>query len=461
MGAELIRAEEAANPRPIWCVNPQNWREVAGGADSGLPASALAFAEASGFKAEPGALLVLPAADGSIAGVLFGVAALRDPLAFGKLATSLPAGDYAIAHPPADPRLAALGFLLGGYRFTRYGKRTGPDIRLVVPEGVDEAYLRRTAEAVTLTRDLINTPANDLGPAEIEAAARALAARYGAEIRVTTGEDLLAANFPLIHAVGRASPRAPRLIDLSWGEPGAPKVTLVGKGVAFDTGGLDIKPSSGMLLMKKDMGGAANALGLAQMIMGRALPVRLRLIIAAVENAIDGSAFRPGDVFPSRKGLSVEIGNTDAEGRLILADALSLADEEAPELLIDFATLTGAARVALGPQLAPAYTEDEALAADLARFGATEADPSWRLPLWQPYASMLDSKIADLNNAPAGGFAGSITAALFLQRFVERAGAWLHLDIYAWNPSSRPGRPEGGEAQTIRALDALIAERFG
>lgn len=457
MAAQLIHADAALAPRPIWCVSPLNWRSVA----SDLPAPALAFAEASGFKAEAGALLVLPAADGSIAGVLFGCEeAPRDPLSFGKLATALPAGDYVLAHPPANPRLAALGFLLGGYRFTRYGKRPVADVRLVVPDGIDEADLRRTAEAVALTRDLVNTPANDLGPAEIEATVRALAARFDAQVSVTTGDDLLAANFPLVHAVGRASPRAPRLIDLSWGDPGAPKVTLVGKGVAFDTGGLDIKPSSGMLLMKKDMGGAANAIGLAQMIMGRALPVRLRLIVAAVENAIDGSAFRPGDVFPSRKGLTVEIGNTDAEGRLILADALSLADEEAPELLIDFATLTGAARVALGPQLPPAYTEDDALAADLARHGAAEADPSWRMPLWAPYASMLDSKIADLNNAPGGGFAGSITAALFLQRFVSRAGAWLHLDIYAWNPSSRPGRPEGGEAQTIRALDALLAERY-
>ncbi len=321
--------------------------------------------------------------------------------------------------------------------------------------------IRRTVEAVTLTRDLVNTPANDLGPAEIEAAVRALAARFGAAVTVTTGDDLLAANFPMIHAVGRASPRAPRLIDLVWGDAAHPKVTLVGKGVVFDTGGLDIKPSSGMLLMKKDMGGAANALGLALMVMARELPVRLRLLIPSVENAIDGSAFRPGDILASRKGLSVEIGNTDAEGRLILADALALADEEAPDLIIDFATLTGAARVALGPQLPPAYTDDETLAADLARHAAQEADPSWRLPLWQPYMSMLDSPIADINNAPGSGFAGSITAALFLKRFVERATSWLHLDIYAWNPSSRPGRPEGGEAQTIRALDALLAERFG
>ena len=331
----------------------------------------------------------------------------------------------------------------------------------MLPEGVDEAYVRRTAEAVCLTRDLVNTPSNDLGPAELEQTVRALAARFDASVTVITGEDLLAENFPMVHAVGRASPRTPRLIDMVWGDPAAPKVTLVGKGVCFDTGGLDIKPAAGMLLMKKDMGGAAHAIGLAQMIMARGLPIRLRLIIPAVENAIDGSAFRPGDILASRKGLSIEIGNTDAEGRLVLGDALSLADEEAPEILIDFATLTGAARVALGPQLPPAYTDDEQLAADLARFATSEADPSWRMPLWQAYSSMLDSPIADMNNAPGSGFAGSITAALFLQRFVERAGAWLHLDIYAWNPSGRPGRPEGGEAQTIRALDALLAERYG
>jgi len=458
MSDQLILAEQAENVRPIWCVTAQNWREVT----AGLPAPAVAFADASGFKGEPGALLVLPAGDGSIAGVLFGVEEKpRDPLSFGKLATSLPSGDYYIAHPPADPRLAALGFMLGAYRFTRYRARNGNRPRLVLPEGVDEAYMRRTAEAVCLTRDLVNTPSNDLGPAELEQTVRALAARFDASVTVTTGEDLLAEKFPMVHAVGRASPRTPRLIDMVWGDPQAPKVTLVGKGVCFDTGGLDIKPAAGMLLMKKDMGGAAHAIGLAQMIMARGLPIRLRLIIPAVENAIDGSAFRPGDILASRKGLSIEIGNTDAEGRLVLGDALSLADEEAPEILIDFATLTGAARVALGPQLPPAYTDNEQLAADLARFATSEADPSWRMPLWQAYSSMLDSPIADMNNAPGSGFAGSITAALFLQRFVERAGAWLHLDIYAWNPSGRPGRPEGGEAQTIRALDALLAERYG
>ena len=457
--AALIRPEAADQPRPIWCVTPQDWREVA----AELPGIAFSFAEASGFRADSGSVLVVPDEAGAIAGVLFGVeAAPRDPFAFGRLATVLPGGDYNIANAgPADPRLSALAFALGSYRFERYRTRSAPRPRLVIPEGVDEDALTRTIEAVTLARDLVNTPSNDMGPAELEGAARALASRHGADIAVTAGDDLLAANLPMIHAVGRASPRAPRLIDLNWGAADAPKVTLIGKGVCFDTGGLDIKPSAGMLLMKKDMGGAASALGLAHMIMARGLPVRLRVLIPAVENSIDGSAFRPGDILRSRKGLSVEIGNTDAEGRLVLADALSLADDEAPELMIDFATLTGAARVALGPQLPPAYTDDESLAADLARHAAGEADPLWRMPLWKPYAGMLDSPIADLNNAPGSGFAGSITAALFLQRFVERASAWLHLDIFAWNPSSRPGRPEGGEAQAIRALDALLAERYG
>ncbi|MFH1556133.1 MAG: leucyl aminopeptidase family protein, partial [Pseudomonadota bacterium] len=334
-------------------------------------------------------------------------------------------------------------------------------VRLKLGAGDDAAALARTFEAVRLVRDLVNTPANDLGPAELEDAARRLAARHGASFRSIVGADLLARNFPLIHTVGRAATRAPRLLDLAWGPEDAPKVTLVGKGVCFDTGGLDIKPSSGMLIMKKDMGGAATALGLAHLIMSRGLKVRLRVLIPAVENAIAGDAFRPGDIFSSRKGLTVEIGNTDAEGRLVLADALSLADEDSPDLLVDFATLTGAARVALGPHLPPAYTDDEALAADLARHAQAQADPLWRLPLWRPYAAMIDSKVADINNAGAGGFAGSITAALFLARFVETAKSWLHLDIYAWNPSARPGRPEGGEAQTIRALDALIAERYG
>jgi leucyl aminopeptidase len=386
----------------------------------------------------------------------------RDPFLPGKLATLLPAGVWRFASPPADPRLAALAFALGLYRFSRYRATEEKDKapRLELPQSADGADLSRIVEAVFLARDLINTPANDLGPAEIEEAAAGLAKRFGAAMRSIVGEDLLKENFPLVHAVGKASVRAPRLIDLRWGDAKHPKLALVGKGVVFDTGGLDIKPSSAMLLMKKDMGGAACALGLASMIMGAKLPVHLRLVIPAVENAVSGSAFRPGDVFKSRKGASVEIGNTDAEGRLILADALALADEEEPDLIVDFSTLTGAARVALGPELPAAFTDDEKLAAELSGFAAREADPFWRLPLWRPYQSMLDSKIADTNNVSSSAFAGAITAALFLSRFVERAKSWLHFDLFAWNPASKPGRPEGGEAQTIRALYALLQERY-
>lgn len=439
---------------PVWGVTP------AFAEDDTLPDAARAFALAAGFKGEAGKLLVVPAPDGTMAGFVFGVSQ-TDLFGAGALPGLLPAG-CTVRLEGAFPRTAALAFGLGTYRFDRYkSKKAAPTAKLTLGAEDDAEALSRTLAAVTLVRDLVNTPANDMGPEDLEAAAHALAAEHGATVSVTTGEDLLARNFPLIHAVGRAATRAPRLIDMQWGDPAHPKVTLVGKGVCFDTGGLDIKPSSGMLLMKKDMGGAAHALGLAHLVMARGLKVRLRVLIPAVENAIAGDAFRPGDILPSRKGISVEIGNTDAEGRLVLADALALADEETPDLMIDFATLTGAARVALGPHLPPAYTDDDTLAADLARHAAAQNDPLWRMPLWKPYASMLESKVADINNAGAGGFAGSITAALFMARFVEAAKAWLHLDIYAWNPSARPGRPEGGEAQTIRALDALLAERYG
>jgi leucyl aminopeptidase len=300
-----------------------------------------------------------------------------------------------------------------------------------------------------------------MGPEELAAAAQELAGEFGASFRCIVGDELTAQNFPLIHAVGMASPRAPRLIDFTWGDPAHPKVTLVGKGVCFDTGGLDLKPSSGMLIMKKDMGGAANVLALARMVMDAKLKVRLRVLIPAVENAVAGNAFRPLDIFTSRKGITVEIGNTDAEGRLVLADALALADEEKPDLLIDLGTLTGAARVALGPDLPPFYTNDEALAADVARCAVAENDPLWRMPLWPAYDSWLDSKTANITNAPSGGFAGSITCALFLQRFVEHATSWLHVDIYAWTPSAKPARPEGGECQAARALYKLLGERYG
>jgi leucyl aminopeptidase len=446
---------------PVHCVTRAGWPDLR----ETLPQPAGAFAEAQGFEARPGQHLVLPDAAGGLAGVLLGVDGAsvrrRDPFAPGRLATSLPAGDYRLAGEIGDAALAALGWLLGAYRFERYRKPKPALARLVLPEGVDGEELGNLAGATALARDLVNTPANDLGPAEVEAAVRTLAAAHGAEVESTVGDALLTGNFPLIHAVGRASPRAPRLIELRWGAPGDPKLTLVGKGVVFDTGGLNLKTDAGMLLMKKDMGGAAAAIAAARMIMQAKLKVRLRLLVPAVENAVSGSAFRPGDILPSRKGFSVEIGNTDAEGRLILADALALADEEAPELLLDFATLTGAARVALGPELPPFYTHDEGLAAEIARLGMAVNDPVWRMPLWPPYDAMLDSKVADLNHVSGGAFAGSVTAALFLNRFVERAQSYAHFDIYAWNPSARPGRPEGGECQAARLTYALAKQLYG
>jgi leucyl aminopeptidase len=446
---------------PIWFVD----RDSLGAIASGLDASAREFAQAAGFAAKAGAHLLLPGRDGALGGVLFAEdrvdARARDRFVAGRLATLLPAGVYRFANAPHEPRLAALAFALGAYRFMRYRNGEPKDVRLAPPDGVDAADVTRIAEGVALGRDIVNTPANDMGPAELEQAMRTLAARHGARVVATVGDELLGANYPLIHAVGRASPRAPRLIDLVWGNPKAPKVTLVGKGVCFDTGGLDIKPDSAMLLMKKDVGGAAAVLGAAHMIMDRKLDVRLRVLIPAVENAIAGNAFRPLDVIPSRKGLTVEIGNTDAEGRLVLADALALADEETPDLLVDMGTLTGAARVALGAELPPFYTDDEALAAALARAAEAENDPLWRMPLWRGYDAQLDSKVADLNNVSSGRFAGSIVCALFLNRFVAAAKSWLHVDVYAWNPSARPARPEGGECQAARALYALLCERYG
>ena len=456
----LFETASASQAIPITFASKANWDAV----KKALPAEQRQFAEANGFAAKPGKCLVLPAANGAIAQVIFGIeeeaAKSRDPFRTGALPGLLPAGTYRFANAPHDARLAALGFALGSYRFARYRKVDNGEVRLVPPDGVDAAELARMADGAFLARDLINTPSNDMGPAELEAAARGVAARFGATFSCIAGDEL-AKGFPLIHAVGMASTRSPRLIDFSWGDPSHPKVTLVGKGVCFDTGGLDLKPSSGMLLMKKDMGGAANVLALAQMVMDAKLKLRLRVLIPAVENAVAGNAFRPLDVFKSRKGVTVEIGNTDAEGRLILADALALADEEKPELLVDLGTLTGAARVALGPDLPPFYTNDETLAADVARLARQENDPLWRMPLWPAYDTWLDSKVADLNNAPSNGFAGSITCALFLQRFVESAKSWLHVDIYGWTPTAKPARPEGGECQAARAIFRLLSERYG
>jgi leucyl aminopeptidase len=420
------------------------------------------FIKAAGFEPKPGKHLLVPNETGKLAGMLFGLEDADDPVKDlfrpGALAGLMPAGTYRFANAPHDARLAALAIALGSYQFARYRKAQARDVRLVVPDGVDGEDLSRIVEAATLARDLINTPSNDMGPAELEDAARALAKQHGAMVQVTSG-DKLAKEFPLVAAVGAGSARAPRLIDITWGKDSNPKITLVGKGVCFDTGGLDIKSDAGMLNMKKDMGGAATAFALGHMIMARKLKVKLRIIVPAVENSISGTSFRPRDIYKSRKGISVEIGNTDAEGRLILADALALASEEKPALIVDFATLTGAARVALGPDVPPFFTDDDALAGEFMDCGAAENDPVWRLPLWRPYEAMLDSKVADLNNVGAGGHGGAITAALFLRRFVD-VSSWLHLDIFAWTPSAKPGRPEGAELQSARALYAMLSARY-
>ena len=425
---------------------------------------AVGYATACGFKAGAGEALLVPDREGALSCVLFGIepkgARRTDPFLPGKLAGLLPTGVYRLGEGFDNPFTASLAFAMGSYRFTRFRESGGSAPCLEIGDDVDGRRVAMVAQAIALGRDLINRPANDLGPDALEFAVRELADRHGARVR-TVRDDDLREHFPMVHAVGRAAAQAPRLVDVTWGDEADPRVTLVGKGVCFDTGGLDIKPSAGMLLMKKDMGGAAAALALAAMVMGAGLPIRLRVIVPIVENSIAGDAFRPGDVLRSRKGLTVEVGNTDAEGRLILADALALADEETPELLFDFATLTGAARVALGPDLPPYYTMDDDLAEAIARHGVAVNDPGWRMPLWEPYDGLLKSKVADLNNISSGPFAGSITAALFLRRFVERTSHWVHFDVYGWTPSAKPGRPEGGEVQMARCLFDLLAERYG
>jgi leucyl aminopeptidase len=460
--AKLLLPADTAGAIPILCIAGSDWPA----AIAALAPAEAASAKAQGFSGRAGRHVVLTAPGGAISRILFGLGEKPgddDPFASGRLARLLPPGVYRLEGDVKNPRLAALGWLLEAYSFDRYRQKTEEPACLVAPPAEDREAILRQAAAVCLARDLINTPASDMGPAELEEAARRLGQDHHAQFRIRTysGKEL-AENFPMIAMVGRAaSPeRQPRLIDLRWGEEHRPKVTLIGKGVCFDTGGLDIKPQASMLLMKKDMGGAANVLALAQMIMQAELPLRLRVLVPAVENAISGDAFRPGDIVRSRKGLTVEIGNTDAEGRLILADALALADEEEPDLVVDLATLTGAARVALGPDLPPFYTADDRLADDLMRHATAENDPLWRLPLWPPYERLLDSKFADINNASESGFAGSILAALFLRRFLERAKTHLHVDIFGWTPLAKPGRPFGGEAQAIRALFSLLQERY-
>ncbi len=450
---------------PVWSYIEAAWPPSP---DDPLPAPARAWGQAHGFSGQSGRVLAVPDAQGGIAGLLFGLGDGRDGFVYGRLAQEAPSGSFHL-ESSLDADLAtqaALSFGLSAYSFNRYKSEPKPQAVFLAPPALaDMVGVRRILDAVTLTRDLVNTPAEHMGPEELASAALLVADRFGAKARVIIGDDLLTQNYPLIHAVGRASTRPPRLVDLTWTSKlagaDAPLISLVGKGVCFDTGGLDIKASSGMALMKKDMGGAANILGLAQMVMDANLPIRLRVLLPIVENNISGNAFRTSDVFMSRKGLHVEIGNTDAEGRLILADALAEADADAPDLLIDLATLTGAARVALGPDLPPFYTDDDGLAAEVAAAAVSAKDPLWRMPLWSPYAKTLNSRIADLKSTSDGGFAGSVTAALFLKRFVDKAKSWLHADIYAWNPETLPARPQGGEAQAIRALFAVLNQRYG
>ena len=449
---------------PVYLATPADWPKL----QAKLAAAEQAWIEGHGFKPGNRKVLPVPGSNGRISALLVGAtdAAPTDPmsqpeLALGLAAAQAPAGAYHLDSPVADPTLAAVAWGLGAYRFQRY--KSGASAKpatLKLPKAADSAQVAAIVDGVSMGRDLINTPSNDMGPAELEAAARVLAKRHGAKVSTIVGDALLEQNFPLIHAVGRASPREPRLIDITWGNPKAPKVTLVGKGICFDTGGLDLKPAAGMLLMKKDMGGAAAALALGHLIMATGLPVRLRILVAAAENSVAGNAFRPGDVITSRAGSTVEIGNTDAEGRLVLADALSLADDDEPDLLATFSTLTGAARVALGPELPPMFIDSDAWAADILAGGNRVGDPLWRMPLWPGYDTLLDSPVADLNNVSEGPFAGSIVAALFMRRFVRRARCFAHFDIYGWRPAPKPLGPRGGEVQGVRAVFAALEQRY-
>jgi len=430
------------------------------------PARVAAWVRASGFEAKLGQALAIPGEDGvpaaAVAGYGDAKARMRGRFHLAGAAAKLPKGVYSLASGLEGPALEqeALGWLLEAYVFNRYAKANGTEAQLTAPEGLDAERLEAIAAGEVLTRDLINTPASDMGPVALEAACVDLAGKFGAGISVIRGEALLEQNFPLIHAVGRASAQAPRLIDMTWGESG-PKLTLVGKGVCFDTGGLNLKPGSSMALMKKDMGGAATVMGLAQMIMRLGLPVQLRVLIPAVENSVSSDAFRPGDILTSRKGLTVEINNTDAEGRLVLADALALGAEGAPDLMISMATLTGAARVAVGPDLSPFYSDDNVVVAALEEAAEKVADPVWRMPFWAPYEKMIEPGIADLDNAPKGGFAGSITAALFLRRFAGDGARYTHFDIYGWNPTAAPGRPKGGVGMGARAILEALPQILG
>ena len=452
--------DAAAHATPLIAVDRDGLEAVL----AALPDAVARWCRTAGFAADPHSVLLVPDAEGRASLALAGVASTQDPLALGAAPLLLPAGDYRLDGERGlrlDPGLALLGWGLGAYQFTRYRQPTRAPARLVLGENASsQSEGFALLKASTLVRDLINTPTEDMGPDELEAAARRVGLAYGAEVRCLRGEQLLAENFPAIHAVGRASHREPRLIEVLWGNPEHPRLAIVGKGVCFDTGGLDIKPADGMRNMKKDMGGAAHALGLAQLVMARKLPVRLQLLIGAVENAISANAYRPGEVLRTRAGISVEVDNTDAEGRIVLCDAMSYAAESKPALMLDYATLTGAARVALGPDLPALFCNDEQLAADYLQAAERVSDPLWRLPLWRPYLSYLASNVADLANSGSTRMAGAITAAVYLDRFVPRELPWAHVDVYSWNDSPRPGRPAGGEAQGLRAAFALLKQRF-
>lgn len=441
-------------PIPVYLCTRSQWED---GLD--LPEALANAAKAQGFKGAAGERVWIASDDATLSGVLFGLGKGTDALAVAALSAQLPEGTYEIAASgPLNLAQIAAGWADGAYRFTRYLSKPSTPPRLALPEGEAAQSIVQEVIAIQLLRDMVNTPAEDMGPAEIQGVISDLAERFGASLETITGDALLSENYPMVHAVGRAGPQEPRIMQLSWGDPKHPELAIVGKGVAFDTGGLNLKTGNYMRLMKKDMGGAAHAVALARLVMATNLPVHLKLLVPAVENAISGTAFRPGDVLQSRKGLSVEIDNTDAEGRLILADALTRASESAPDLIIDFATLTGAARVALGPDLAPFYTDDDAIADALVSGASESGDPLWRMPLWDAYFGNLKSSIADMVNSASDGMAGSIVAGIFLKQFVD-APRWVHLDVWAWR-KAKYGRPEGGAACGLRACWAMLQARY-
>jgi leucyl aminopeptidase len=449
-------AATSSDSRPLHCVARDTfaaWR-------ARQPQAVARWLEAQGFDASPGSVALLPGDDGAIAGAVLGIGDRLDPHAYSHAPFALPPGDWHVADAlDADAlRALQLGWGLGAWRYTRYRSAARAPARLALE--TPDAETRDLVAACLRVRELVATPTEDMGPAELEGVVREIAQRFGAQLEVIAGDELLARNFPAIHAVGRASHRAPRLLVLRWGDAAHAHVAIAGKGVCFDTGGLNIKLAEGMRNMKKDMGGAAHAIALAELVMARALPLRLTLVVPAVENAIGPNAYRPGEVVATRKGFHIEIDNTDAEGRMVLSDALAYACEQQPALLLDFATLTGAARVALGPDLPVLYANDDALAADWLTAGDAQRDPLWRMPLWRPYLRYLTSNVADLANSGPSKMAGSITAALFLERFVSDGLPWAHLDVYSWNDSDRPGRPAGGEAQGLRAAFAMLKRRF-